>query len=134
MLTVLLATLAVTHTAVIGLWVLAGLAILLFVGTDMGLPVMVVVIAPAGASALTVWKWLMPYWQVSPRVLGVDTWLERLGRTILLLLAAIGIGVVAKGIWAANPGVLAAFYILYYITLLYPLFLALHVGLAPRGK
>lgn len=132
MLTVLLATLAVTHTAVIGLWVVAVLTLLLFVGTDIGLPAMVVVLAPAGAVALTAWKWLTPRWPGRPRLLGVDIWLERIGRTILLLLAAFGFGTVTQEIVTAKPGLLALVYVLCYITLLYPLFLALRVGLEPR--
>jgi len=56
MVTVLLATLAVTHTATVGLWVLAVLTILLVVGTDIGVPAIVAVTASAGAVALAVWK------------------------------------------------------------------------------
>jgi hypothetical protein len=133
MLTVLLATLAVTHTAVIGLWVLAGLAFLLFVGTDIDIPAIVAVIAPAVAVVLTAWKWITRRWQDGPGLLRVDTWLERIGRTILLLLAAIGFGAVSREIVTDKSAALAPAFVLFYIALLYPLFLALRVGLEPRA-
>jgi hypothetical protein len=131
MLTVLLATLAVTQTAVVGLWVLAVLAILMVMGTDIGVPAIVAIIAPAGAVALTAWKWITPRWQGGARLLRVDTWLERIGRAILLLLAAAGFWAVSREIVTDKPGLLAPVYILYYLILLYPLFLALRVGLEP---
>jgi hypothetical protein len=132
MLTVLLATLAVTRTAMVGLWVLAVLAILLVVGTDIGVPAIVAVIASAGAVALTTWKWIAPRWHNEPRLLLVNTWLERTGRTILLLLAAVGFGFVAWQVVTDKPGWLAPVYVLIYLILLYPLFLALRVGLEPK--
>ena len=61
----------------------------------------------------------------------VDTWLERLGRTLLLLLATSGFGIVAREITNDKPGLLGAVYVLCYVVLLYPLFLALRVGLEP---
>lgn len=134
MFTVLLAALAVTHTAMIGLWVLAVLAILLVVGTDIGVPAIVGVIAPAGAVALTAWKWIAPRWHGEPRLLLVDIWLERTGRTILLLLAAVGFVFVAWQVVTDKPGVLAPAYVFLYLLLLYPLFLALRVGLEPKAS
>ena len=62
----------------------------------------------------------------------MDTWLERGGRALLLLLAAIGVWVVARGIVTDKPGALAFVAILCYIILLYPVFVALRVGLAQR--
>jgi len=131
MLTVLLATVAMTQRAVVGLWVLAGLSILLVVGSDIDVPAIVAVLVLAGAIALTAWKWIALRWRGEPRLLQVDTWLERIVRTILLLLAAAGVGVVSWGIVTTKPGLLAPVYILLYLTLLYPLFLALRVGLEP---
>ena len=131
MLTVLLVTLAVTHTAVVGLWVLAVLAILLVVATDSGIPAIVAIITSAGAVALTVWKWMTPRWEGRLGIMRVDTWLERLGRTLLLLLATSGFGIVAREITNDKPGLLGAVYVLCYVALLYPLFLALRVGLEP---
>ena len=132
MLTVLLATLAVTRTAMVGLWVAAALAILLVVGTDIGVPPMIAVIASAGAVGLTAWKWIARRWHGEPRLLVVDTWLQRTGRTILLLLAALGFGFVAWQVVTDKPGWLAPVYVLMYLILLYPLFLALRVGLEPK--
>jgi hypothetical protein len=132
MLTVLLATLALTQTAVVGLWVLAVLAILVVMGTDIGVPGIVAVIAPVGAASLTAWKWIAPRWQGGPRLLRVDTWLERIGRTILLLLAAAGFWAVSREIVTDKPGLLGPIYVLFYLILLYLLFLALRVGLEPR--
>ena len=134
MFTVLLAALAVTQTAMVGLWVLAVLAILSVVGTDFGVPAIVAVIVPAGAVALTAWKWIAPRWHGEPRLLVVDTWLERTGRTIPLLLAAVGFVFIAWQVVTDKPGLLAPVYVLFYLLLLYPLFLALRVGLEPGAS
>ena len=132
MLTVLLATLAVTHSAVVGVWVLAVLAMLLVVATDISVPAVVAVITSVGAVALTAWKWIVPRWYRGLGMLHVNTWLERIGRAILMVVAAVVFGIVARGIVNDKPGLLALVYILGYGTLLYPLFLALRVGLEPR--
>jgi hypothetical protein len=132
MLTVLLATLGVTQRAVIGLWVLAALSILLVLGSDIAVPASVAVIVPAIAVALTVWKWIVRRRRGRPKLLQVDTWLERIGRAILLLLAVAGFGFVAREVVTDKPGLLAPVYVLFYLILLYTLFLALRVGLAPR--
>ena len=134
MFTVLLATLAVTHTAMAGLWVAAALAILLVVGTDIGVPPMIAVIASAGAVALTAWKWIAPRWHAEPRLLVVDTWLQRTGRTMMLLLAAVGFAFVAWQVVTNKPGWLGPVYVILYLCLLYPLFLALRVGLEPKAS
>jgi len=134
MFTVLLATLTVTHTAMVGLWVAAALAILLVVGTDIGVPPIIAVIASAGAVALTAWKWIAPRWHGEPRLLVVDTWLQRAGRTIMLLLAAVGFVFVAWQVVTDKPGWLAPVYVILYLCLLYPLFLALRVGLEPKAS
>lgn len=131
MLTVLLATLGVTQRAVVGLWVLAGLVMLLAVGTDMGVPKIAASIVLAGAIALTTWKWITRRWHAGHRLLLVDIWLERIVRTLLLLLALAGVGFVGREIVADKPGLLALMYIFLYLILLYPLFLALRVGLEP---
>ena len=131
MLTVLAATLAVTQRAVVGLWVLAVMAILLAVGTDIGVPLIAAGIALAGAVALTIWKLIVRRWRDGPRLLLVDIWLERIMRIPLLLLALGGIGFVAREVVSGKPGVLGLLYVLVYLILLYPLFLALRVGLEP---
>ena len=118
----------------VGLWVLAVLAILLVVGTDIGVPAIVAVIASAAAVALTTWKWFAPRWHNGPRLLLVNTWLERTGRTILLLLAAAGFVFVAWQVVTDKPGLLAPAYVFLYLLLLYPLFLALRVGLEPKAS
>ncbi len=134
MLTVLLATLGVTQRAVVGLWTLAALAILVVVGTDLGVPALAAGLALAGAVALTAWKWIARRWRAGPRLLLVDTWLERIVRTLLLLLAVVGFGFVARGVMIDKPGLLAPLYVLFYLILLYPLFLALRVGLQPGAS
>lgn len=133
MLTVLVMTLAVTHTAVVGVWVLALLTILLVIATDIAVPLPAVVIISAGAVTLTIWKWCTPRWAARPGLTSVDSWLERVGRTSLLLLGVGGIGSVAWDIWNNHPALLASVYILYYLALVYHLFLALRVGLEPRS-
>lgn len=134
MLTVLAATLAVTQRAVVGLWVLAVMAILLAVGTDIGVPVIAAGIALAGAVALTAWKLIVRRWRDGHRLLLVDTWLERIMRIPLLLLALAGIGFVTREVVTGKPGVLGLLYVLVYLILLYPLFLALRVGLEPSAS
>jgi hypothetical protein len=134
MLTVLLVTLAATQTAMVGLWVLTLFVLLLAVATDVGVPVIVAISIPAGAVALTIWKSLTPRWEGRLGIVRVDIWLERLVRTLLLLLAVSGIGIVAREIMDNNPGLLGAVYVLSYILLLYPLFLALRVGLEPVAR
>jgi len=131
MLTVLLLTLAVTHGAVVGLWVLAALALLLVVATDIGVPAIVALMMSLGAITLSVWKWMTPRWKGRLGVVRVDRWLDRLGRALLVLLATSSFGVVVREITTTKGWVLGAVYILYYIGLLYPLFLALRVGLEP---
>ena len=134
MLTVLLATLGITQRAVVGLWVLAVLAILLVVGTDISVPAIAASIAPAGAVALTAWKWITRRWRDGHRLLLVDTWLERIVRTLLLLLAVVGFGLVSQKVVTDKPGLLGPVYVLCYLILLYPLFLALRVGLEPLAS
>jgi hypothetical protein len=134
MLTVLLATLGVTQRAVVGLWALAALAMLLVAGTDIGVPAIAAGIALAGAVALTAWKSLARRWRDGRRLLLVDTWLERIVRALLLLLAVAGFGFVAREVVTGKPGWLAPIYVLFYLILLYPLFLALRVGLEPGAS
>jgi hypothetical protein len=126
------ATLGITQRAVVGLWVLAGLVMLVALGTDIVIPTIITVSAPAGAIALTGWKWSIHRWHGAPWVLTVDIWLERIGRAILLLLAAFGLWTVASGIMTGKPGLVAPVYVILYLCLLYPLFLALRVGLEPK--
>jgi hypothetical protein len=128
MLTMLLAMLAVTQRAVVGVWVLAALAVVW--GTGDG-PRLVAVAVPAVAVALTLWAWLSPRWHRRHTVRLAGIWIERIVRTILLLLAAVGLWVVARDIVATKPAALAWLSILLYLILLYPLFLALRVGLEP---
>ena len=132
MLTMLLATLGLTQRAVVCLWVLAALAVLASTGTDIAVPAIVAIIVPAAAITLTAWKWHLSRRQGGMRELRVDTWLEWGGRAILLILAGIGVWLVARDIVADKPGVIAVVAILCYIALLYPVFVALRVGLAQR--
>jgi len=133
MLTVLLATLGITQRAVVGLWFLAGLTMLVVAGTDLGLPTLAAFIALVGAIAVTLWKWLAPRWSDGRTLRLVNTWLERIVRTILLLLALAGFVFVARDILTSKPIVLGLVYVCFYFILLYPLFLALRIGLKPRS-
>jgi hypothetical protein len=132
MLTVLVATLGITQHAVVGLWVLTALVALVTVGTDVAIPAIITVGVPAGAMALTLWAWSIR----RPHGVGgwvtAYTWLDRSGRAILLLLAAFGLWTVAAEIMAGKPMVPGLLAIVCYLLLLYPLFLALRVGLKPR--
>lgn len=132
MLTVLAATLAVTQRAVVGLWVLAVLSFLLAVGTDIGVPPIAAGSALACAVALTTWKLIVRRWRDGHKFLLVDAWLERIMRIPLLLLAVGGIGFVTREVVTGKPGLLGTLYVFFYLILLYPLFLALRVGLEPR--
>ena len=131
MLTVLVATLGLTRRAAVGLGVVAGLAFLLATATDLGIPVMAANVALAGAIALTAWKWIVMRGRDEPRLLQVDRWLERIGRALLLLLAAFGFWTVASEILADKPGWPGPVYVLIYLVLLCPLFLAVRIGLEP---
>jgi hypothetical protein len=133
MLTVLVATLAITQPAVVGLWVLAGLVTLVAVGTDIDIPTIITVSAPVGAIALTAWELAMGRWRSAPWLVTVHIWLDRIGRAILLLLAAFGLWTVAAQIMTDKPGLLGLLAIFFYLLLLYPLFLALRVGLKPQA-
>lgn len=131
MLTVLLATLGITQRAVVGLWFLAGLTMLVVAGTDFGVPTPAAVIALVGAIAVTGWTWLAPRWRDGRTLSLVNTWLERIVRTLLLLLALAGFGFVARDILSSKPIILGPLYVGFYLILLYPLFLALRIGLKP---
>jgi hypothetical protein len=133
MLTTLLATLGLIQRALVGLWFLAMLVLLLVIGTDIEVPSMAASIATSGAVALTIWKWLLRRWHARHWLLRVDIWLERIVRTLLLLLAVIGIGIVSGEIFTDKPGLLGPVYIFCYLILLYPLFFALRIGLEPRA-
>ena len=133
MLTVLVATLAITQRALTGLWVVAGLVMLVAVATDIVLPTIVTVGAPVVAIAWTGGEWSTRRWHGAPRLRTVAIWLEPIGRAILLLLAAFGLWTVAAGIMADKPGVLGVIAVGFYLLLLYPLVLAVRVGLAPRA-
>jgi hypothetical protein len=133
MLTVLVATLGITQRAVVGLWVLTGLVTLVAVGTDIDVPTIITVSAPVGAIALTAWELAMGRWRSAPWLVTVHIWLDRIGRVILLLLAAFGLWTVAAEIMTDKPGLLGLLAIFFYLLLLYPLFLALRVGLKPQA-
>lgn len=133
MLTVLVATLGITQRAVVGLWVLTGLVTLVAVGTDIDIPTLVTLSVPFGAIALTAWEWAMGRWRSAPWMATVDSWLDRTGRALLLLLATFGLWTVAAGIMTDKPGLLGVIAIFFYLLLLYPLFLALRVGLKPKA-
>jgi Protein of unknown function (DUF3224) len=132
MLTVLLTTLALTRPGVVSLWFLAALTSLVAIGTDIGIPISVAIIVTVGAVALTMWNWLAPRWMDKGSVLRVNIWLRRSVRTLLLLLAAFGLGYVSWEIITDKPGLLAPVYVLFYLLLIYPLFLALRLGLEPK--
>ncbi len=133
MLTVLVATLGITQRALMGLWVIAGLVLLVAVATDIVLPPFVTVGAPVVALAWTAGEWFVRRWQGAPSPRTAATWLDRIGRAMLLLLATYGLWTVAAEIMAGKPGLLGLMAVCFYLLLLCPLFLALRVGLAPRA-
>lgn len=132
MLTVLVATLGLTQRAVVGLWIVAGLAFLVATATDLNVSTWITNGLLVGATALTVWKIIVRRWHNESKLLNADVWAERLGRAGVLLLAAIGFWAVASEILADKPGWLGPVCVLLYLVLLYPLFLALRVGLEPN--
>ena len=133
MLTVLVATLGMTQRALIGLWVIAGLAMLVAVATDIVLPTFITIGAPVAAIAWTGWEWFVRRWHGAPWPHTVAIWLDRIGRAMLFFLAAFGLWTVASEIMTDKPGLLGLMAVFFYLLLLYPLFLALRVGLEPRA-
>lgn len=133
MLTVLVATLGITQRVVVGLWVLAGLVLLVALATDIVIPTVATLGALAAAIVLTGWTWFRRR-RSAPWARTADIWLERIGRAILLLLAAFGLWKVAAGILADKSIFIAVLAIVLYLLLLYPLFLALRIGLKPKGS
>jgi hypothetical protein len=79
------------------------------------------------------WTWLARRWQGKPWVARADRWLDRSGRLVPLLLATTGLAWVVRSILEARPGLVGAVAIIVYLALLYPLLLALSVGLTPRA-
>ena len=134
MLTVLVATLGITQRAVVGLWVLAGLVIFVSTGTDIGIPTIVTVSALAGAIVLTGWKWFTRRLHGATWLLTVDIWFERIGRAILVLLAAFGFWTVASTIMTDKPVLVGLVAIFLYLLMIYTLFLALRVGFKPKAS
>lgn len=132
MLTVLVATLGITQRALMGLWVIAGMVMLVAVATDIVLPPFVTISAPVVAIAWTAWEWFVRHWHGAAWPRAVAVWTERIGRALLLLLAIYGFWTVAAEIMAGKPGLLGLMAVFFYLLLLYPLFLALRVGLQPR--
>jgi hypothetical protein len=130
MLTVLVATLAITQRAAVSAWILAVPALLVGTSGESGV---VVFLVPTLALALTTWSAIAARWNSGTSLL-VTTWLERSVRTVLLLLAAFGVWSVVSEIQVSKPGWRGAVAILCYLILLYPLVLALRVGLAPRAS
>ncbi|MBL8045462.1 MAG: hypothetical protein JNL09_02920 [Anaerolineales bacterium] len=131
MLTVLLATLGLTQRAVVSVWFLAALALLVVSGTDFGLPMPAAITALVVALAVTAWNWLAPRWRDNPKLQLVNVWLDRILRTVLLLLAVAGFWSVARDVLSSHPMLLGLLYVFLYFILLYPLVLALRIGLKP---
>lgn len=129
MLTVLMATLAATQP-IGGLWLLAALALLLSVGTDLGVPLPLAGGLFVTAIGLTTGQWLARRKQWFT----VQQWLIRLARGLFGLLALLGLGWVAQEIGATQPGEVTILALGLYLLLLYPLFWALRIGLAPRDQ
>jgi hypothetical protein len=134
MVTVLLATLAVTQSVLGIVWAIGLLVVPL--GVLVGLRGGGVELVAAGllalALAVTAWKWLARRWRGRPRAQQIDRWIERIVRTLLMLLAIGGVWEVASGVLSAKPGWRALLYMLFYLGLLYPVFLALRIALKPR--
>ena len=129
MLTVLLATLAVTQPAqplVLGaLWLFFGLVFL-----ASGAPLITAVLLAALVVTVLTWKLVAPRLS-NQRLRWLKLWLPRTVQAVLLLLALSGFIMVSWEIVTDKPGVLAPVYVILYLLLLYPLFLGLRVGLEP---
>jgi len=123
-------TLGTTQLPIIGLWVVTGFILLLSIATDINIPQYVVGILLVSAIAFTSWT-LLTRKRQDDRLQFVNVWLKRLVRMFLILLALIGIGIVAWDIMSSHTLGFAVLYILSYLVLLYPLFLGLRVALAP---
>ena len=134
MLTVLIATLSINQSAAVNLWVLAGLALLTYSGTDIHISLAILIVFISGAIIVTLWKWVTRHWHDRSQIKHIDFWLERIFRTLILLLAIFGFGFVARGILHDKPLLPAILYILFYLILLCLLFLALRVGLKPKTR
>ena len=89
---------------------------------------------PGQSAPLRSTVWLARRWQGKPWVVRADHWLDRSGRLVPLLLAAAGLVWVVRSILEARPGLVGAVAIIIYLALLYPLLLALRVGLTPRAR
>lgn len=128
MVTVLIFTLSTTHHPVVGVWVVAALALLVSLGTDIGLPLWAAGAALAGAVLLSGWTGFERARHPAPWP-AVTRWVSGLGRAALKLLALGGLVFVARDILGTHPLGWAAVYILLYLALLYPLYYGLRLGL-----
>lgn len=135
MVTVLLATIAMTQKPLVGVWAVAllmvPLAALVGIGGG-GIEIVFGTLVLLFAIALTALKGLARRSAETSPMRMVTSRLERTVRPMLLLLAAGGVGFVAWQIAAEKPGWFALLYILLYLLLLYPAFLALRVALEPK--
>ncbi|MBA3533525.1 MAG: hypothetical protein H0T73_16525 [Ardenticatenales bacterium] len=138
MLTVLLVTLAQTQPTGAGVWwILAALLLILgptILGMESIVPGMIGLLVLSVTVALIRWKRVTWNWRGKPWGSSGDIWLKRIARAMLLLLVLALFGFVSGAIITDKPGLRALVYILFYLALLYPLFLALRIALEPRTK
>jgi len=130
MLTMLIFTLGITQSPIIGLWVVTGLTLLLRLATDISIPQWVAGILLISTVGFTVWTWLI-HKRPDDRLQFVNMWFNRVARLFLIVLALIGVGIVAWDIMSNHAIGFAVLYMLFYLVLLYPLFWGLRVALAP---
>lgn len=130
MLTMLIFTLGITQSPIIGLWVVTGLTLLVRMATDINIPQWLADSLLISAVGFTVWTWLI-HKRPDNRLQFVNRWFNRVVRLLLVMLALIGVGTVAWEIMSNHAIGYAVLYVLFYLVLLSPLFWGLRVAFAP---
>jgi hypothetical protein len=133
MLTVLLATLSLYQSVLVGIWTTAMLTALVVLSTRIDAPTFVVIIALVYAAGVTVWKWAGAR-RGGDTFVRIDRWVDYGARVLLLLLALAGFGSVVQEILHAKSWLLTVIYSFLYLLLLSPVFLGLRVSLKPRDS
>lgn len=131
-LAVLIITLALTNKAMLSFWVLVIPINLVVFATDIGIPIIAAIGITAGAVLLTFWKWFLRHKHNSLELQPINIWAEQTGQTILLFTAAVITINVGWKLIGEKPELSTWVYNFLYLTLLYPLILALRIGLEPK--
>ena len=130
MLTVLLATLAVTWPVVPRI-VIAVLWLLILVVAAAGGALQIGLVLFVTLPALYVARKLVALRASEHGMQSLKRWLSRIARASLLFLAAVAFVGSSVEIMTVQPGLLGPAYVVMYLLLLYPLFLGLRIALQP---